>query len=87
MSSGFAKDFSPFFTDKVMGRISQLSQKLGLEEYLSLQLSRVFGYGMAAVAIVLLTLFLLHGQDGFGTVFGSDVSDELNFISYLFYEF
>jgi len=52
-----------------------------------MQLSRVMAYGMAAVALVFLTLFLLHGQDGFGTVIGTDTSDELNFISYLFYEF
>lgn len=87
MTSGVAKDFSPFFTEKVMGRINQLSHRQGLEEYLSMQLSRVMAYGMTAVALVLLTLFLLHGQDGFGTVIGTDTSDELNFISYLFYEF
>jgi len=86
-SSGLHKDFSPFFTDKVMGRIAQLSHRQGFEEYLSMLLNRVLVYGMTAVVIVFLTLFFLHGQDGIGTVLGTDSSDELNFISYLFYEF
>jgi len=80
-------DFSPFFSAKVMGKISQFSKRPGLEEYLSMQLSRVMTYGLTAVVLVFLTLFFLQGQEGMGLVPGSDSSNDLNFISSLFYEF
>jgi hypothetical protein len=81
------KDFSPFFIESVMGRINNLSGNPGVVEYLSMQFSRVMAYGMAAVIIVFLTLFFLHGQEGFGAILGADNSNDINFISYLFYDF
>ncbi len=86
-SGTLAKDFSPYFTDKVMGRISQLSRIHGLEEYISMQFSRVMAYGLAAVVLVIITLFFFQGQDGLGTVIGTEASNDINFISSLFYEF
>jgi len=79
--------FSPFFTDSIMGRISAITKSPGIEEYLSMLLSRVMTYGITAVVLVILTLYLLHGQDGFSAVLGTDSSNDLNFISSLFYEF
>jgi len=80
-------DFSPFFTEKVMGRIAAHSRTQGIEDYLSMQFSRVMTYGLTAVVVLFLALYFLHGQDGLGTLIGTDSSNDLNFISYLFYEF
>ena len=80
-------EFSPFFTDKVMGTISQMSQHPGLEDYLSMLLNRVMSYGLSAILIIFLTLYFLHGQEGIGTILGTDTTNDINFISYLFYEF
>jgi hypothetical protein len=84
--SVFERDFSPFFVERVLGRINNLSKGTGIQEYLSMQFNRVMAYGFAAVLIVFLTLYILHGQEGFGTVLRSDSSNDINFISYLFYE-
>jgi len=80
-------DFSPFFTEKVMGRIAAQSHTPGIEDYLSMQFNRVITYGLTAVVALFLVLWFLHGQDGIGTLIGTDSSNDLNFISYLFYEF
>lgn len=81
------KNFSPFFTDKVMGRVAQLTGQQGFEDYLSMLFYRVTTYGLSAVAIVVLTLYLLHGQEGFNSIISSDSSNDINFISSLFYEY
>jgi hypothetical protein len=81
------KDFSPFFTESVMGRIKQYPLTHGLEEYLSMQFNRVMAFGLTAVVLTFLTLYFLQGQDGVGTLFGADRTNDINFISYLFYEF
>jgi hypothetical protein len=81
------KSFSPYFTEKVMGKISVLTTSPGLEEYLSMLLTRVMTYGISAVLLIFLTLYLFHGQEGIGTVIGTSDSNDINFISYLFYEF
>ncbi len=83
----YERDFSPFFMERIMGRISNLRENQGIVEYLSMQFSRVMAYGTAAVIIVFLTLYFIHGQDGFGTILGADSSNDINFISSLFYEF
>lgn len=80
-------DFSPYFVEKVMGRLNRVVQSPGLDDYLSMLLSKVMTYGLTALALVFLTLYFLHGQDGIGTVIGSDTTNDMNFISYLFYEF
>jgi hypothetical protein len=85
--SGYEKYFSPFFTNRVMGRINNLAQSPGLEEYLSMQFSRVMTFGLTAVILVFLALYIFQGQEGFGTLLGTDRSNDINFISYLFYEF
>jgi hypothetical protein len=84
--SDYEKDFSPFFVERVMARINNLSHSTGIQEYLSMQFNRVMVYGFAAVLIVFLTLYFLDGQEGFGTVLRSDSTNDINFISYLFYE-
>jgi len=81
------KSFSPFFTDKVMNKIEKLSYIPGIEDYLSMLLTRVMTYGLTAVIIVFMTIYFLHGQEGIGTVLGTDISNDLNFISSVFYEF
>jgi hypothetical protein len=80
-------DFTPFFTDSVMGKISRYSHSPGFEEYLSRLFSRVVSYGLTAVVVMLITLYVLHGQDGFSALFGNDPGNDINFISQLFYEF
>jgi hypothetical protein len=84
--STYEKDFSPFFVERVLGGINNLSASTGIQEYLSMQFNRVIAYGFAAVLIVFLTLYFLDGQEGFGTVLRSDSTNDINFISYLFYE-
>ncbi len=86
-SSDEEPDFSPFFTDAVMGKIARFAQSPGFEEYLSRLFSRVVSYGLTAVVVMLLTLYVLHGQDGFSALFGNDPASDINFISLLFYEF
>lgn len=81
------RNFSPFFIERVMGKVNNLSSNISLSEYLSLQFSRVMAYGLAAVIIVMLTLYFIQGQEEFVHVFGSDSANDINFISYLFYEF
>jgi hypothetical protein len=85
--SGHDRSFSPYFTDRVMGRIARISQSPGIEEYLSMLFTRVMTYGLTAVVLVVLTLYFLHGPEGFSAVLGTDNSNDVNFISYLFYEF
>mgnify|MGYP006954432678 CR=1 FL=1 len=85
--SDIKKDFSPCFTERVINRITHQTQIPRLEEYLSMQLNRVMTYGLTAVILVFLTLYFLQGQDGIGTVIGTNNSNDINFISYLFYEF
>jgi len=80
-------DFSPYFVERVMGKINNLSGNQSLSEYLSLQFSRVMAYGFAAVIVVFMTLYFIHGQDSFGIILGNDNPNDINFISYLFYEF
>jgi len=81
------KDFSPYFTEKVMGKILLMASKSGLEEYLSIFLYRVVAYGVTAVILVFAILMFLQGQDGIGTAIGTESTTDLNFISSLFYEF
>ncbi len=85
--SSIDMDFSPFFTESIMGRISQLAKRPMLEEYLSNLLSRVATYGFTALVLIIITLFFLQGQDGFGSILGTDSNNEVNFISSLFYEY
>lgn len=82
----YEKDFSPFFVERVLGRINNLSHSSGIQEYLSMQFNRVMAYGFAAVLIVFATLYILNGQEGIGTILRSDNTNDINFISYLFYE-
>ena len=85
--SGFEKEFSPYFTEKVMNGLFRLTRRQGIEEYLSMQFSKVLTYGLTAVVFVFIILYFLQGQDGIGTIIGTDRSNDINFISYLFYEF
>jgi hypothetical protein len=85
--SNYEKYFSTYFTNKVMVRINNLAQSPGLEEYLSMQLSRVMTFGLTAVILVFLALYIFQGQEGIGTILGTDRSNDINFISSLFYEF
>ena len=86
-SSDNEPDFSPFFTEAVMGKLSRFSQTPGFEEYLSRLFNRVVSYGLTAVVVMLVTLYVHHGQDGFSALFGSDSANDINFISQLFYDF
>jgi len=81
------KSFSPYFIERVMGKVANLSSNNSLSDYLSLQFSRVMAYGLAAVIIVMLTLYFIQGQEGFVPILGNDSANDINFISYLFYEF
>jgi hypothetical protein len=85
--SDFESDFSPFFTEKVMNGIVGFNNRLGIEAYLSMQFSRVMTLGLTAVVFVFIALYFLQGQEGIRNVLGTDQSNDINFISYLFYEF
>jgi hypothetical protein len=80
-------DFSSHFADKVMQKVIHLSKKQGIEEYLSMQLYKVVSFGLSAAAIFFLALYLFQAQDGIGPILGTDRSNDINFISYVFYEF
>ncbi len=86
-SGGRKADFTPYFEDRIMNRIYAAASGFSLDEQLSGLLYRVAGYGLTAAALVLITFFLLYGQDAFSVFTGSDTSGDINFISYLFYDF
>lgn len=86
-STSQQKDFSPYFIERVMGKIMNENVNISLADYLSLQFSRVMAYGLVAVIITVLTLYFIQGQEGFIPVLGNDSANDINFISYLFYEF
>lgn len=85
--SGKKNDFPPYFADQVMNRIINSNQVHGIEEYLSLLFNRVMSYGLAATILLYLALYFFQGHEEFSTIFGVDRSSDINFISYLFYEF
>ena len=87
MLSGNKKVFSPYFADQVMNRIINANHVHGIEEYLSLQFNRVMSFGLAATILFYLALYFFQGHEEFSTIFGIDRSNDINFISYLFYEF
>jgi hypothetical protein len=81
------KDFSPFFENKIMGRIASIAKGQSLEDVLSGLFTRVMTYSLTALFLIILTFFIIYGQDGFTIFIGNDSSNDINFISYLFYEF
>jgi hypothetical protein len=81
------KDFSPFFENKIMSKIASIAKGQSLEDILSGLLSRVMTYSLTALFIIILTFFIVYGQDGFTKFIGNDTTNDINFISYLFYEF
>ena len=81
------KSFSPFFTDRVMGKLNQLVTSPSFEEYLSMQFSKVMAFGLTAVVILFLSLYFMQGIDGINSFLGTDSSNDINFVSSLFYDF
>ena len=82
--------FSPWFKQKVMGKIYELgnaSYSQSLDEILSRMMNKVMLAGTIAIIAVILLLYAYHGQVGVDTLTGIDQDSEINFISSLFNEY
>jgi len=79
--------FSPFFKEKVMRQIYEISKAPAFDEVLSRFMNSVMISGAITIVIVLLLLFAYHGQLGIDTLTGIEQDDTMNFISSLFNEY
>jgi hypothetical protein len=79
--------FREGFADRVIARISNLSQQDPLEVYyknLSGLFPRIAGISLAAIVVMGIIIFLLNGSLSPDHLLGTEKIDESNFISYLF---
>jgi len=82
--------FDHSFTQRVMSRINQEKKRRIIEFDFMKDLNRVFTRvaisGVAAIVILLLTIYLTAGSFSLDTLSGTESYSEENIISYLLYE-
>ena len=87
-NAGFQEfSFSPFFREKVMGKVYELTKTPAFDEILSKFMNRVILSGAITIVVVILILYAYHGQVGVDTLTGIDHDETINFISSLFNEY
>jgi hypothetical protein len=79
--AGVTYDFSSDFTDKVIGRLASAGLKINREleffRYMNLTFYRVAFTGVAAIVILLISIFFMEGSLSFNSFLGlSDNYDE-----------
>ncbi len=79
--------FSPFFKEKIMTKVYELVKTPSLDEILSRLMNKVMLAGTLTILIVMLLLYVYHGQFGVDTLTGIDQDTEFNFISSVFNEY
>ena len=82
--------FDPGFTQRVMARVNQEKKKRIIEFDFVKDLNRIFMRvaisGIAAIVILLLTIYLTAGSFSLDSLSGTESYSEENIISYLLYE-
>lgn len=78
---GIDLDFRPGFTEKVLNRIfsveMKVAQELEFSRYMKVAFSRIALTGIAAIVLLLLSIFFMEGSLSFNSVLGlSDGNDE-----------
>lgn len=78
---GLAFDFRPGFTDKVLNKIFsveiQVARQLEFSRYMKVAFSRIALTGIAAIVLLLLSIFFMEGSLSFNSILGlSDTNDE-----------
>ena len=82
--------FNPWFKERVMGKVYELvnmANSQSLDEVLSSLMNKVMVAGTLTILVVLLFLYVYHGQVGVDTLTGIEQDSEINFISSLFNEY
>jgi hypothetical protein len=78
--------FREGFTDRVVAKLNNLREIDPLEIYyknLSGLFPKIVGFSFAAILVMGIVLFVLHGNLSPDKLFGADRVDENNFITYL----
>lgn len=82
--------FKHGFSDRVMNRLNKSKNGLGIEFNFARDLNRVFTRvaitGIAAIILLLFSIFLTTGSVSFDSLSGAESYSEDNVISYLLYE-
>jgi len=82
--------FKHGFSDRVMNRLNKSKNSLGIEFNFARDLNRVFTRvaitGIAAIILLLFSIFLTTGSVSFDSLSGAESYSEDNVISYLLYE-
>ncbi len=81
--------FREGFADRIISRINHLQETDPMEIYykvLSNLLPRILGVSVAAIILIGLILFAIHGSISPEKLLGADKINDSNFISYLFLE-
>lgn len=87
-NAGFQEfSFSPFFREKVMGKVYEMTKTPAFDEVLSKFMNRVILSGVITIVVVILVLYAYHGQVRVDTLTGIDHDETINFISSLFNEY
>jgi hypothetical protein len=87
-NAGFHEfSFSPFFKERVMSQVYEMTKTPAFEEVLSKFMNRVILSGVITIVLVILILYVYHGQVGVDTLTGIDQDETINFISSLFNEY
>lgn len=87
-NAGFQEfSFSPYFKERVMGMIYEMTNTPAFDEVLSKFMNRVILSGAITIVLVILILYAYHGQVGVDTLTGIDQDETIDFISSLFNEY
>ncbi len=85
--AGVSYDFSSGFTSKVLNRIFsvelEISREIEFSRYLNLAFSRIAFTSIAAIVLLLLSIFLMEGSISFNSILGLGNSQDESIVCLL----